>query len=212
MDSVFPDACTAGQGQKSRSDPTPQNRQGAPSAPPTSGQLTDHRRSILFTARAESTRGRHQAATFVADNEDGDSSSSAHRALTQTEFRELWRSARWPLIVLLDLCGRNGLRPSGARALRWTQVDLDARTLTVNRQMSSENRPTAAKTKRSVRTIPVDDRTAHVLKTWRGKQETKRAGAGERWKDLDLVVSTRYGTGINAANFRRMLGTACDEC
>jgi integrase len=151
------------------------------------------------------------AREVVHDDEDGDSSSSVHRTLSYDEFRELWRTARWPLLLLVDLCGRNGLRPSEARSLRWDRVDLDEMTITVNRQMSSANQPTKAKTKRSVRTIPVDDRTAQALMTWRAKQADKRERAGDRWQEHGLVVTTRYGTGINAANLRRMLATACEE-
>jgi integrase len=147
----------------------------------------------------------------IDEDEDGDSSNSLRRALSHAEYRELWRTARWPLLVVVDLCGRNGLRPSEARALRWDRIDFDQMTLTINRQMSSSNEPTQAKTKRSIRTIPIDDRTVQALSTWKLKQDDKRERAGERWADNGLVVSTRYGTGIAAANLRRMVSTAANE-
>ncbi|MGB5759071.1 MAG: site-specific integrase, partial [Acidimicrobiales bacterium] len=153
----------------------------------------------------------HEVSTDVDNDDDGDSSTSLRRTLTYDEFRALWQIARSPLIVLIDLCGRNGLRPSEARSLRWERVDLDGLTITVNRQMSSENTPTKAKTRRSVRTIRIDDRTASTLSTWRSEQDQKRTRAANRWKDHGLVVTTRYGTGIGARNLRRMVAKACEE-
>lgn len=148
------------------------------------------------------------AASRVDDHQDGDSSNSVRRALTHAEYQELWRIARHPLLVLIDLCGRNGLRPSEARALRWDRVDLDNLTLAVRRQMSTENQPTKAKTKRSVRMIGIDSTTADVLSDWRRVQLNHRDHFGSRWREHNLVVSTRYGTGIDAANFRRLLTAA----
>ena len=153
----------------------------------------------------------HQGSTDNDQDDDGDSSTSLRRTLSYDEFRVLWQVARSPLIVLIDLCGRNGLRPSEARSLRWDRVDLDGLTITVNRQMSSENTPTRAKTRRSVRTIPIDDRTARTLSTWQEQQDQKRSRSADRWREHGLVVTTRYGTGIGARNLRRMVAKACEE-
>lgn len=167
--------------------------------------------SVLRNVAELSVLPNHQAAPGVNDDDDGDSSSSLRRTLSYDEFRALWKVARSPLIVLIDLCGRNGLRPSEARSLRWDGVDFNGLTITVNRQMSSENVPTMAKTRRSVRTIPIDDLTAGTLLTWRSEQDEKRTRAADRWKDQGLVATTRYGTGIGARNLRRMVAKACEE-
>ncbi|MFV0525894.1 MAG: tyrosine-type recombinase/integrase [Acidimicrobiales bacterium] len=99
----------------------------------------------------------------------------------QTRVRKLRRAARNPLIVAIELCGRNGLRPSEARGLRWECIDLENQTLTINRQMSSTGRLTKPKNKRSYRTIPFDDLTAEYLINWRANQQRKRARAGDLW-------------------------------
>ena len=109
-------------------------------------------------------------------DEDGDGSGAIRRTLTPIEFGSLWRAARYPLAVVIDLCGRNGRRPSEARALRWQCIDLEAMTLTVDRQMSRSNRLTKAKTKRAVRSIAFDDTTAKVVEAWRRFRTRRRRG------------------------------------
>lgn len=148
-----------------------------------------------------------------ANDDDGDSSGSARRTLSHHEYRRLWRVARNPLVVLVDLCGRNGLRPSEARGLRWECVDFEEQTLIVNRQMSSKDVLTRTKTKRSRRTIQFDELTVECLTIWRDQQEAKRKDSGDRRSGNapDLVISTRYGTPIQRSNLSRMLTAACEE-
>ncbi len=150
--------------------------------------------------------------TREGNNEDGDDLDSIRRSLTHDEYRQLWRVSRQPLLVVLDLCGRNGLRPSEARALRWSCIDADAMTMTINRQMSSNDHLTQPKTKRARRKIQIDDLTLSGLEGWRAIQNAKRQRAGDRWAtEPDLVIATRYGTPINRSNLGRMVTTACEE-
>jgi site-specific recombinase XerD len=146
------------------------------------------------------------------DHDDGDSSTSMRRTLSYDEFRRLWRIARSPLVVAIELCGRNGLRPSEARALRWECIDLEAKTLTVNRQMSNSETLTEPKTKRSRRTIPIDGLTVECLAGWQAIQNTKRGRAGDLWTaEPALVLTTRSGSPLNRNNLARMLTAACEE-
>ncbi|MEM8923796.1 MAG: site-specific integrase [Actinomycetota bacterium] len=143
-------------------------------------------------------------------DEDGDSSSSLRQILSVEEYAALWHAARFPLKVAVDLCGRNGLRPSEARALRWECIDFGGRTITINRQMSSRNKLTGVKTRRALREIPVDDATVEVLEEWRREQAEQRARA-RRWSDGPrFVISTRYGTPVEARNLGRKLDAGCE--
>ena len=81
------------------------------------------------------------------------------RAIPLDEIERLIAAVPQPINVFVDLIGRNGLRPAEARGLRWNRVDLDEATLSIDAQMNRENQLTKAKTKRSYRTIRVDNHT-----------------------------------------------------
>ena len=98
--------------------------------------------------------------------EDGD-----RRSLTHIEFRQLWHVCRYPLLVVVDLCGRNGLRPAEARGLQWRNVDLHVGTLTVVRQLSSDDEPTRPKTQAARRVVRLDETTVGTLRAWKRQQD-----------------------------------------
>jgi integrase len=84
--------------------------------------------------------------------------------------------------------------------------------LTANRQIAANGTLTDPKTKRSLWTIPFEDMTLQCLLAWQSVQDRKRDRAGERWSDgPGLVLSTRYGTGLNKNNLARMVTAACEE-
>ena len=64
------------------------------------------------------------------------------------------------------------------------------------------------KTKLSRRTLALPARCVEVLTKHQLAQEQVRTGAGERWIDLGLVFTTRYGTPLDAADVRRDFRTA----
>lgn len=61
------------------------------------------------------------------------------RALTIDELGRLIDLATGAIGVLVDLCGRNGLRPAEARALRWVDLRLDPGELEITGQMDRTN-------------------------------------------------------------------------
>jgi len=151
--------------------------------------------SVMPVLDSESLRKR-------VDNEDGDEVDDGRRSLTYDEFQRYRACARQPFLTFVELVGRNGLRPSEARALRWECVDLEAMTLTVNRQMSSRDTLTATKTKRARRTVPIDDQTAECLTDWAQRQEVRRVDRSNP-PIPGLVLTTRHGTPVNRNNLRR---------
>ncbi len=138
-------------------------------------------------------------------DEDGDDlGEDRRRSLSYDEFAGLRSNATQPMLTIIELVGRNGLRPSEARALRWGCVDLDDLTLTVNRQMSSKDKLTKTKTRRARRTISIDGQTANCLLDWRSHQAEAQRRAGDRWRDrAGLIVTTSNGTPINRNNLNR---------
>ena len=149
-------------------------------------------------------------ARSVGDDDDGDSSTSIRRILDLGWYRLLRSGCTGSLQIFVDLCGRCGLRPSEAKALRWSRLDLDQGTLRIDAQLSSKNKLVAPKTRRSRRTISIDCDTAALLERWQPEQQGHRDQAGDRWDDShDLVVTTRNGTPYDGSNLRSSLEVRC---
>ncbi len=53
------------------------------------------------------------------------------------------------------------------------------------------------KAQNAARTISLDEATITNLEAWREEQEAMQRIAGQRWQDLDMVVSTRTGTPVD---------------
>lgn len=99
------------------------------------------------------------------------------RAISSAEAAQLIDVTSGVLVVLIDLSGRNGLRPPEAHGLRWSRVDLCARTLRVDAQMNRKNEIVKAKTSRSYRTIRLDRASVGRLATWRRLQQEQEISA-----------------------------------
>jgi integrase len=102
-----------------------------------------------------------------------------------------------------------GARTEELRALRWENVDLEGRpddsqpvpaSIRVWRSVRSTG---DTKTKLSRRTLALPARCVEALTKHQLAQEQMRIEAGERWVDLGLVFTTRYGTPLDAADVRR---------
>jgi integrase len=132
------------------------------------------------------------------------------RAIPAAQIQSLVEHGLGAAAVLIDLSGRNGLRPAEARALRWKGVDLEARRIRIDRQMNRRNELAPVKTARALRTIRIDRRTAALMREWRDDQLQAAKDAGPAWSGnpLDLVATTRLGTPINQRNVHRSMTDA----
>lgn len=119
------------------------------------------------------------------------------RALTAVEWKKLYGAADDRLKVVLDLCGRHGLRPQEARALEWSDIDFNKGLLSVAKQMSSSDKQTGAKTADSYRIVSLRSDTLKHLKSL--SQEHK------------LILATSNGTPWSQGNMRRSLVTLCEK-
>jgi integrase len=113
------------------------------------------------------------------------------KAMTLQQALTLLQTAKtrrlWPYVAV-SLLG--GLRTEEARALRWSDVDLEAGTVTVVRsvRLSGET-----KTKKSRRAVQLPVVAVEALKELVLKQAADRAKAGEAWQENNLVFCTRTG-------------------
>jgi integrase len=119
--------------------------------------------------------------------------------------------ARWAVALGV------GLRQSEALALRWSDVDLDAGTLTVCRTL---HRVTGQglvfaepKSERSRRRIALPRPLVDLLRAHRAAQLAERLRAGNRWEDGDLVFAQANGRPLDKRAdwqaWRDLLAAAC---
>jgi integrase len=123
------------------------------------------------------------------------------RSFTLEEARTLLKVAEQSRIyayVVLSVV--TGLRTEEARALRWTEVDLCAGTVSVYRAVRHGG---DTKTLKSRRVLKLPELAVEALRQLRGSQAKDRLLAGDAWQDPGLVFCTSIGTPLDAANVRR---------
>lgn len=109
-----------------------------------------------------------------------------------------------------------GLRMGEALGLRWQDIDLDRRTLIVNRILERIGRGDGSKlmlvepkTSRSRRTVNLPDAAARALRAHKVRQLEERLMAGARWQDQGLVFPSTIGTPLEPHtlhdDFKRIL-------
>ena len=77
-----------------------------------------------------------------------------------------------------------GVRTEEARALLWSEVDLDAGTVAVYRSVRAKG---DTKTRRSRRVLQLPAKVVAALREHRRRQTTERLQAGDMWQDHGLV-------------------------
>lgn len=117
-----------------------------------------------------------------------------------------------------------GFRRGEGLGMRWEDIDFDARTWTpvqqVNR-VAGPRDPETGKRKgrlvsRALKTDSSGEKTAltrtagRALGRWEAEQNRMRRDA-ERWADLGLVFTTRFGTAIEPRNVNRAWTALCDR-
>jgi integrase len=109
------------------------------------------------------------------------------------------------------LIATTGMRRGEALGLRWSDVDLDAGRVTINRALSvidGELVWSQPKTARSRRNVSLDPETVSTLKTHRASQLRERLAAGDAWADGDLVFCDALGGALHPDRFTRAFGSA----
>jgi integrase len=142
----------------------------------------------------------------VAELPAADDTAKERRALTHEELSRLLDAAEGPLAILIDLCGRNGLRPAEARATRWQDVHRDRLELDVSGQMNRHNeRGPVKRATNAERTIGIDAATVDRLRP---------VCSDAVWSDdgeVGYLAVTEHGRAISREQFARWLNALCED-
>ena len=123
------------------------------------------------------------------------------RPLDPTQVKALLSAARGGrLEALYVLAIHTGLRRSEILGLKWTDVDLDAETLSVQRSLDTVGTFNPPKRNKSRRTIKLTGQAKEALKSHRACQNEERLSLGSLWEDHGLVFPNRLGKPMNADN------------
>ncbi|MCW2932361.1 MAG: integrase family protein [Actinomycetia bacterium] len=111
------------------------------------------------------------------------------------------------LYALFHLVALRGLRRGEAAGLRWSDLDLDAGTLTVTGQLQQLGGRMVAgppKSDAGRRVIALDKTTIAALREHRLRQQAERAAAGTRWAETGYVFTTRTGGPVGPDRVTRL--------
>jgi integrase len=109
------------------------------------------------------------------------------------------------------LIATTGMRRGEALGLRWSDVDLGAGRVTINRALSVIDKDlvwSQPKTARSRRSLSLDPETVATLKGHREHQLEERIAAGDAWEGADLVFCDQLGGPLHPDRFTRAFGAA----
>lgn len=131
-------------------------------------------------------------------------------ALTPSDARALLDAVRGDrLEALFAVALASGLRQGEALGLRWRDVDLEARTLSVRQSLQRVNGEwllAEPKTTRSRRKLPLAEPVADALREHRARQLQERLRAGPGWQGQqwdELVFADEFGRPLSGFHVLR---------
>ena len=123
------------------------------------------------------------------------------KPLNPTQIKALLSAARGDRLEALYVFAiHTGLRRSEILGLKWTDVDLVAGVLSVQRSLDTNGTFNPPKRNKSRRTVKLTDQAIEALKGHRARQNEERLRLGSLWEDHDLVFPNTLGKPMNADN------------
>jgi integrase len=111
------------------------------------------------------------------------------------------------LYALFHLVALRGLRRGEVAGLKWSDLDLDAGTLTVTGQLQQLGGRLIAgppKSDAGWRVIALDKTTIAALRAHQVRQHAELAAAGSRWQETGYVFTTRTGKPVGPDRLTRL--------
>lgn len=163
-------------------------------------------RAVLRTALNDAIKWelitRNVAALAESPRQDQDEV----RPLTAEQVTRLFEAVKDDrLEALYIVAGTLGLRRGESVGLRWIDIDFDAQTISIRKQVQlADGKPHLVdlKTRRSRRTLPMTDDVRLALRRRQERERVDRMLAGSRWKgdEWGLVFPSTIGTPLNGSN------------
>jgi len=157
-------------------------------------------RAIRQAQARDKVRRNVASLIMIPEGKEGHSSKAmtldqATRLLETLEAETaLWLTA----YVVLSLL--TGVRTEEARALTWTEVDLQAGTVAVYRSVRTKG---DTKTRKSRRVLKLPTKAVHALRAHHTHQAAQRREAADTWHDHNLVFCREDGTPLDRWQVRR---------
>ncbi len=131
------------------------------------------------------------------------------RALSPAEaagFLQAVAQDKWSAVFVLALF--TGMRPSEYLALKWTDVDLEKGTVTVQRSLVETGKGCKmhvdeTKTASSRRSIPLPTTVVRALVEHKRRQAEERLAAGAKYRNQGFVFATHLGNPVHNFNLIR---------
>jgi integrase len=128
-------------------------------------------------------------------------------ALTAGDVQAMFTAIVRDESVLFHLTALRGLRRGEAAGLRWSDLDLDAGTLTVTGQLQQLGGRMVAgppKSDAGRRMVTLDKTTITALREHRLRQQAERAAVGTRWAGTGYVFTTQAGKPVGPDRMTRL--------
>lgn len=175
---------------------------------PLSASTVCHVHATLHRALQDAVRWgylvRNPATAAVKPRQRGAASADI-ATWTATELGAFLQHVRGDrLFAAWQLAASTGLRRGEILGLRWSDVDLDARRLSVRQTVTTAgNRVVMGepKTSRGRRNVALDRATVEILVAWRADQERERLALGSAWQDAGLVFTREDGSCVHPDTF-----------
>ncbi|GIN60486.1 site-specific integrase [Robertmurraya siralis] len=105
---------------------------------------------------------------------------------------------------------RTGMRKGELLALTWGDVDLKTQTITINKNRNSQG-TFPPKTKKSNRTISIDNSLAKELKKFHAWQKSNKLRRGKGYRVSDYVIVDQYGVPYHEWKLNKIIREICDN-
>jgi integrase len=119
----------------------------------------------------------------------------------------LQRCAQHRLGIVFETAVLSGLRRGELCGLRWADVNLAKRKITIRRNrvtIDGKIQEQSTKTKAGLRTIPLSDVAVASLLVWQLRQAEEAEAADEAWQGTDYVFTNEIGRPLDPALLTRL--------